>query len=112
MCSRLFFTSCQKFGFEAIKYFITVMLKLCHIFLPDDIEVALWKAVSATKLIFEIGHSLGCVNSLASMWPSAFWVGISIDTLTGISTVNNKCNVTDTGHALYTYKCTYYNKLH
>ena len=96
---RFSVASCQKSGFEAIKNFIAVTLKMCCLVLPDHIEVALWKAVSTTKLVLEISHSLGSVNSLASMLPSAFRIRILVDAHTGISTADCECNVTDTGHA-------------
>ena len=80
---------------------VAVSLELRQALPPNHTEVAFWKEVSATKLVSEFGFSLGFVNCLVSIGPCALWIRILIDAHAGISTVDCKSNVTDTGHAVY-----------
>ena len=93
--------SYRKFGLKPIKHFVAVSIELRQALPPNHTEVAFWKEVSATKLVSEFGFSLGFVNCLASIGPCALWIRILIDAHAGISTVDCKSNVMDTGHAVY-----------
>ena len=99
---RILITTCQKLGPEAIKDFVAVPIELGGVIIAGlDSEVAVWQMVSTTKLFPKVFASLGNVNSFASSLPSTFWVRVLINARTGISTVENKSNVTHTGHALH-----------